>query len=139
MEGQYVAYTFYRVAPEWRRLVSPDERAAQKEEFAQVLDDSAPDHVRRTDLHVVDAIPLAFSVIDRARAGGRTGARTASFRGRMLELEAAGDPVTVATAIGPDAYVGTLSVGTDLLVIATSAGVETVVALPAVASVSRVR
>jgi hypothetical protein len=39
MEGQYVAYTFYRVVPEWRRLVPPDERAAQKEEFAQVLDD----------------------------------------------------------------------------------------------------
>ncbi|HUZ15576.1 MAG TPA: hypothetical protein VMU72_05295, partial [Gaiellaceae bacterium] len=39
MEGQYVAYTFYRVAPEWRRLVSADVRAAHKEEFAQVLDD----------------------------------------------------------------------------------------------------
>ena len=87
-------------------------------------------------MHVLDAIPLAFSVVERARAGGRTGARTASFRARLLELEAAGAPVTVATAIGPDTYVGTLSVGTDLVVIATSAGVETVVALSAVASVS---
>ena len=48
MEGQYVAYTFYRVIPEWRRVVSPDERAAQKEEFAQVLDDFTPrfEHLR---------------------------------------------------------------------------------------------
>jgi hypothetical protein len=103
-----------------------------------LLDDTAPDHSLRTDVHVVDAIPLAFSVVERARAGGRTGARTASFRARLLELEAAGAPVTLATAIGPDAYVGTLSVGTDLVVIATSAGVEMVVALPAVASVSPV-
>jgi chlorite dismutase len=41
VEGQYVAYTFYRVLPEWRRAVPPDVRAAQKEEFAQVLDDFA--------------------------------------------------------------------------------------------------
>ena len=48
MEGQYVAYTFYRVAPEWRRLVPADVRAAQKEEFAQVLDDFSGrfDHLR---------------------------------------------------------------------------------------------
>jgi chlorite dismutase len=39
VEGQYVAYSFYRVVPEWRRLVPSDVRAAQKEEFAQVLDD----------------------------------------------------------------------------------------------------
>ena len=48
MEGQYVAYTFYRVVPEWRRLVPADVRAAQKEEFAQVLDDFSGrfEHVR---------------------------------------------------------------------------------------------
>jgi chlorite dismutase len=48
VEGQYVAYSFYRVVPEWRRLVSPDDRAAHKEEFAQVLDDFAPrlEHLR---------------------------------------------------------------------------------------------
>jgi len=48
MEGQYVAYTFYRVVPEWRRLVPADVRAAQKEEFAQVLDDFSGrfDHIR---------------------------------------------------------------------------------------------
>ncbi|HLX20848.1 MAG TPA: chlorite dismutase family protein [Gaiellaceae bacterium] len=39
MEGQYVAYTFYRVEPSWRRLVPPDVRQAQKDEFAQVVDD----------------------------------------------------------------------------------------------------
>ncbi len=38
MEGQYVAYTFYRVDPAWRRLMPPDARQAQKEEFAEVVD-----------------------------------------------------------------------------------------------------
>src|SRR6202142_3252629 len=41
MEGQYVGYTFYRVGPEWRRLPE-GVRAAQKQEFPQVLDDFAP-------------------------------------------------------------------------------------------------
>ena len=38
MEGQYVAYTFYRVDPAWRRQMPPDARQAQKEEFAEVVD-----------------------------------------------------------------------------------------------------
>ena len=38
MEGRYVAYTFYRVDPAWRRLMPPDARQAQKEEFAEVVD-----------------------------------------------------------------------------------------------------
>ena len=47
MEGQYVAYSFYRVVPEWRRLPA-EERQAHKDEFAQVLDDFAPrfEHLR---------------------------------------------------------------------------------------------
>ncbi len=48
MEGQYVAYTFYRVVPEWRRLLPPDVRQAQKDEFAEVLDSFADrfEHLR---------------------------------------------------------------------------------------------
>jgi chlorite dismutase len=38
VEGQYVAYTFYRVDPAWRRLMPPDARQAQKEEFAEAVD-----------------------------------------------------------------------------------------------------
>ena len=38
MEGQYVAYTFFRVDPAWRRLAPPDMRQTQKEEFAEVVD-----------------------------------------------------------------------------------------------------
>src|SRR5256714_7881667 len=38
VEGQYVAYTFYRVDPAWRRLMPSDARQAQKEEFAEVVD-----------------------------------------------------------------------------------------------------
>jgi chlorite dismutase len=48
MEGQYVAYTFYRVVPEWRRLLPPDVRQAQKDEFAEVVDSFADrfEHLR---------------------------------------------------------------------------------------------
>ena len=40
MSGQYVAYTFYKVDPAWRRL-PVDERMAGKEAFADVVDDWA--------------------------------------------------------------------------------------------------
>jgi chlorite dismutase len=50
MEGQYVAYTFYRVDPAWRRdaaMVAPD-RQHDKELFAQVVDEFADrfEHLR---------------------------------------------------------------------------------------------
>jgi chlorite dismutase len=38
MEGQYVAYTFYRVDPAWRRLPI-DERQAGKEAFADAIEE----------------------------------------------------------------------------------------------------
>jgi chlorite dismutase len=48
VEGQYVAYGFYRVDPSWRRLLPPDARLAQKEEFADVVDSFAErfEHLR---------------------------------------------------------------------------------------------
>jgi len=47
MEGQYVAYTFYRVDPAWRRLPVEDRQAA-KDAFADVVEDFADrfDHLR---------------------------------------------------------------------------------------------
>jgi chlorite dismutase len=47
VDGQYVAYTFYRVDPEWRRL-REDERAAGKDAFAEVVEDFAGrcEHIR---------------------------------------------------------------------------------------------
>ena len=47
MEGQYVAYTFYRVDPAWRRL-PVEERQAHKDAFADVVEDFAErfDHLR---------------------------------------------------------------------------------------------
>ena len=38
MSGQYVAYTFFRVDPAWRRL-PVEERAAGKDAFAEVVED----------------------------------------------------------------------------------------------------
>ena len=47
MEGQYVAYSFYRVDPAWRRL-PVEERQAHKDEFAEVVDSLAErfEHLR---------------------------------------------------------------------------------------------
>jgi chlorite dismutase len=47
MEGQYVAYTFYRADPAWRRLPL-EERQAMKDAFAEVVDDFSEsfDHLR---------------------------------------------------------------------------------------------
>ena len=47
MDGQYVAYTFYRVDPAWRRL-PVEERVACKDAFAEVLEELAPrfEHLR---------------------------------------------------------------------------------------------
>ena len=41
MNGQYVAYTFYRVRPEWRQLPER-EREAGKDAFAEVVEEHAP-------------------------------------------------------------------------------------------------
>jgi chlorite dismutase len=47
VEGQYVAYTFYRLDPAWRRL-PVEERSAHKDAFAEAVEDFAPrfDHLR---------------------------------------------------------------------------------------------
>ena len=39
--GQYVAYTLYKVRPEWRRL-PVEEREAAKDAFAEMIDEFAP-------------------------------------------------------------------------------------------------
>jgi hypothetical protein len=100
-----------------------------------LLGDESRGTGRRVDVHLVDGMPLTLRVVQRARAGGRSGARTATFRARLLELEASGGPVVLTTAMGGDPFTGILSVGADFVVIATTAGVETVIALGAVSSV----
>jgi chlorite dismutase len=47
VEGQYVAYTFYRVDPAWRRL-PVEERQAAKDAFAEVVEEQAErfEHLR---------------------------------------------------------------------------------------------
>jgi chlorite dismutase len=47
VNGQYVAYTFFRVDPAWRRL-PVEERTEAKEAFAEVLEEFAPrfEHLR---------------------------------------------------------------------------------------------
>jgi chlorite dismutase len=47
VEGQYVAYTFFRVDPAWRRL-PPDERQTHKDVFSEVVEHFAErfEHLR---------------------------------------------------------------------------------------------
>jgi hypothetical protein len=90
-------------------------------------------HDARVDVQVAETIPLSLTVVERARAGGRSGAQFASFRARLLELE--GRAVTIATTLGPDRVTGTLGVGVDVVMVTTAVG-ETLLPLSTVASVA---
>ena len=93
-------------------------------------------HDARVDVQIAESIPLALSVVERARSGGRSGAQFASFRSRLLELE--GRAVTIATTLGPDRVTGTLGVGVDVVMVTTAVG-ETVIPLSTVVSVAPAR
>ena len=68
--GQYLAYTFFRVAPEWRRLPE-HERTAAKEAFAEVLEAFAPrfDYLAAYYGRNADGTPVPAPPPDPAAAG----------------------------------------------------------------------
>jgi chlorite dismutase len=77
MSGQYVAYTFFKADPAWRRL--PDEeREAAKDAFAEVVDDFAPrfDHLRAYSLTGVraDCDFFLWKIAERYQDLGELGA-----------------------------------------------------------------
>ena len=76
MAGQYVAYTFYKVDPAWRRL-PVEERAAGKDAFADVVEDFA----ERMDVRMYsvtgvrpDADFFLWKITDRYQDLGELGA-----------------------------------------------------------------
>ena len=75
--GQYVAYTFYKVDPAWRRL-PVEERAAGKDAFAEVVEDFAErmDAVRAYSVTGVrpDADLFLWKITDRYADLGELGA-----------------------------------------------------------------
>jgi len=77
VEGQYVAYTYYRVDPAWRRL-PVDERQAGKDAFADVVDDFADrfDHLRAYATTGVrpDTDFFIWKITERYEALGELGA-----------------------------------------------------------------
>ena len=77
MSGQYVAYTFYRVDPAWRRL-PVEERQAGKDAFAEVVEELADrfDHLRAYTTAGVrpDADFFLWKITDRYEALGELGA-----------------------------------------------------------------
>jgi chlorite dismutase len=78
VEGQYVAYTFYRVDPTWRRLVPSDMRQALKDEFAEAVDSFAErfEHLRAYTTTGVrgDADFFLWKITDRYDDLGELGA-----------------------------------------------------------------
>jgi chlorite dismutase len=77
MDGQYVAYTFFRVDPAWRRL-PVEERAAHKDAFAEVIEDFTPrfDHLRTYSTAGVrpDCDLFLWKIVDRYETLGELGA-----------------------------------------------------------------
>ena len=75
--GQYVAYTFYRVDPAWRRL-PVEERQAAKDAFAEVVEDFADrfDHLRAYTTTGVrpETDFFLWKITDRYEALGELGA-----------------------------------------------------------------
>jgi chlorite dismutase len=77
VNGQYVAYTFFRVDPAWRRLPF-EERAAHKDAFAEVIEDFTPrfDHLRTYSTTGVrpDSDFFLWKIVDRYETLGELGA-----------------------------------------------------------------
>jgi chlorite dismutase len=77
VEGQYVAYTFFRVDPAWRRL-PVEERAAGKDAFAEVVEDWAGrmEHLRTYSVTGVrpDADFFLWKITERYDDLGELGA-----------------------------------------------------------------
>ena len=77
MEGQYVAYTYFKVDPAWRRL-PVEERQAGKDAFAEVVDDFADrfDHLRAYTTTGVrpDTDFFLWKITDRYESLGELGA-----------------------------------------------------------------
>jgi chlorite dismutase len=75
--GQYVAYTFFRVDPAWRRL-PVEERAAGKEAFAEVVEDFADrfEHLRvyTTTGVRADTDFFLWKIVERYETLGELGA-----------------------------------------------------------------
>ena len=77
MDGQYVAYTFFRVDPAWRRL-PVEERMAGKDAFAEVVEELAPrfEHLRAYTTTGVrpDVDFFLWKITDRYEELGELGA-----------------------------------------------------------------
>src|SRR5207248_5146178 len=75
--GQYVAYSFYRLDPAWRRL-PVEERAAAKDAFAEAAEEHAPrfEHLRAYSLTGVrpDADFFLWKITERYEDLGELGA-----------------------------------------------------------------
>lgn len=91
----------------------------------------------RVDVHLADPVPLALHVVERVKSGGHAGTVSmGGFRGRLLARESDGAEVTLGAGVPPEAYDGTLRVGSDHVCVVGRGGGEVFLALSSVAFVT---
>jgi hypothetical protein len=81
--------------------------------------------------------PVVVRVTERARSGGTRGDTVTTFRARLLELEMSERDVEVGVRATADVVRGKLVVGRDHVILHDRDGVDTAIALAAVAWVRR--
>jgi hypothetical protein len=86
----------------------------------------------RVEIHVADATPVAFELVEHATRGGTRSSRRRAFRDVLMARDAQAD-ITVATALHPSGIRGTLLVGRDFVTVVAGMGIETVVPIAQVA------
>lgn len=108
-------------------------------EVVEVSDDlvSLRSVAGRVDVHICDAVPVAFEVVERVRAGGHLGeVSTGGFRARLLARETEGSEATVGSAFAAEPFDGRIHVGADHVSIVGRGGGEVFLPLSAVAFVA---
>lgn len=96
----------------------------------------APDG--RVDVRVDAHAPLVVQVLERARAGGTRGEGVTTMRARLFELEIDERAVEVGAHGVGEIMRGRLQVGSDHVIVRGPEGLDTVIALAAVAWVRRI-
>jgi hypothetical protein len=92
----------------------------------------------RFDVHLAPSVPCHLQIEERARYGGRRADSAApTFRARLLDREAAGDDVSLATLVDSETFDGQLHVGADVVVLRTRLGAQHYFPLSAVVAVTK--
>lgn len=91
----------------------------------------------RVEIHVCDAIPISFELVEHPTSGGARSVVRRTFRDALLGRdEQAG--LRVGTLLEPEGVEGTLTIARDFIAVLSAQGVETIVPIAHVAWVAPV-